>query len=144
MSIPEKLKKELLLAFKFRRVGTTWKRAHDQPEILRLTNHDCSQEYRNPRLIWSQSRLVVEARIYDDVGFDLMNGATLLGDWLKARSRCEELLAGELHQAIAESAPGAGHAKWQAGVVVDRAASSSAASSSADRHGFGGAAPQGV
>ena len=96
MSIPGEFKKELVLSFKFRRAGMTWKRISERPEILRLTNHDCSQEYCNPRLIWSPGRLVVEARIYDDSGIDLTNAATLLGDWSKARNRCEELLAAEL------------------------------------------------
>ena len=139
MSIPEEFKKELVLSFRFRRVGITWKRAHEQPEVVRLVNHDCSQEYRNPRLIWSPSRLTVEVRIYDNIGIDLTNTATLLGDWRKARNRCEELLEGELRQAIVESGQGAGPAKRRVEVVLDRAAWSRSSGS-----GIDGATPQGV
>jgi hypothetical protein len=97
-------------------VGITWRRARELPEILRLTNHDCSQEYQNPRLIWSPSRLVVEARIYDESGIDLSSGGTLLGDWRNARSRCEELLTAELQR----SEPGRCGRRLE--VVPDRAA----------------------
>lgn len=93
MSYPAILKKELVLSFKFKRAGTTWKHARHKPEVLRLTNHDCSLEFSTPLLIWGQSCLTVEARIYDDAGIDITNATSLLGDWAAARSRCEELLA---------------------------------------------------
>lgn len=93
MSFPAELKKELVLSFKFRRVGPVWKHADDKPEVLRLTNQDCSQDFSDPVLVWGESRLTVEARIYDEMGIDITNTPLLLGDWTRAKSRCEELLA---------------------------------------------------
>jgi hypothetical protein len=92
MIFPEKLKKELVLSFKFRRVGAAWKCDREKPNVLRLVNHDCSQEYRDPQLTWSRNRSMIEARVYDDIGIDITNPDTLLGDWAQAKSRCEELL----------------------------------------------------
>jgi hypothetical protein len=93
MSLPAELKKELVLSFKFRRIGTVWKPINDKPEVLRLSNQDCSRAYADPVLIWSQSRTTVEARIHDEMGIDIANAGSFLGDWTGAKCRCEELLA---------------------------------------------------
>ena len=90
---PAELKKELVLSFKFRRIGAGWKHVQDKPEVVRLTNHDCSQEFRDPVLIWSPSRMTVDARIHDEIGIDITNARSFLGDWLRAQMRCEEFLA---------------------------------------------------
>jgi hypothetical protein len=93
MSFPAELKKELVLSFKYRRIGTVWKLVHDKPEVLRLSNQDCSQAYGDPVLVWRQGRTVVEARIHDGMGIDIANAGSFLGDWTRAKCRCEELLA---------------------------------------------------
>lgn len=90
---PAELKKELVLSFRFRRIGSSWKCVQGQPEIVRLTNHDCSQEFSDPVLIWSPSRMTVDARIHDETGIDITNAGSFLGDWLGAKVRCEESLA---------------------------------------------------
>jgi hypothetical protein len=101
MSYPAVLKKELVLSFKFKRVGASWKHAQQTPKVLRLANHDCSREFSTPLLIWGQSQLTVEARIYDDIGIDIAKATSLLGDWEAARRRCEELLVASERRADA-------------------------------------------
>ena len=93
MSFPAELKRELVLSFRFRRIGTVWKQVSDKPEVLRLSNQDCSRAFSDPVLIWSQGRFTVEARIYDELGIDTSNVGSFLGDWGTAKRRCEELLA---------------------------------------------------
>jgi len=99
MSFPVTFKYEFVLSFKFTQVGSTWKRTQESPRVVRLTNHDCRQEFREPGVIWSQSRAVIEVRIYDDLGIDITNAGTLLGDWTRAQTRCEEFLATKFQQA---------------------------------------------
>lgn len=93
MSFPPELKKELVLSFKFRRVGLVWRQISDQPEVLRLANQDCSRTYAAPLLLWSPSRLTVEARVHDELGIDIANVGSFLGDWTSAKRRCEQMLA---------------------------------------------------
>ena len=101
MSYPAVLKKEVVLSFRFKRVGASWKHAHQAPKVLRIANHDCSREFSTPLLIWGQGHLTVEVRIYDDIGIDIANATSLLGDWGAARRRCEELLVASARRADA-------------------------------------------
>lgn len=93
MPFPVELKKELVLSFRFRRIGTLWKLVSDKPEVLRLTNQDCSREYSDPVLISSPTSSTAEVRMYDELGIDTSNVGSFLGDWRRAKRRCEELLA---------------------------------------------------
>src|SRR5688572_13346192 len=92
MAFPERLKKELVLSFKFRRVGTNWKQEHDCPAVIRVATQDCTQEYREPKILGNIDDGFVEVRIYDDQGIEIANGPNLIGDWKNAVERCEDFL----------------------------------------------------
>jgi hypothetical protein len=96
MVFPERLKKELVLWFKFRRVSTNWKREHECPGVIRIAAQDCRQEYQEPKLVGNIDDGFVEVRIYDDQGINIANGPKLIGDWSHAVKRCEDFLESEI------------------------------------------------
>jgi hypothetical protein len=92
MGFPEELRKELVLSFKFKRTTASWKPMRKRPEILRLTNQDCSQDYREPKLLGNLDHAFVDVRIYDEKGINTAGLANILGDWQDAKARCEAFL----------------------------------------------------
>jgi hypothetical protein len=92
MEFPEELRKELALSFTFKRTIASWKPMRKRPDILRLTNQDCSQQYREPQLLGNLDHAFVEVRVYDDKGINTADGANILGDWEDAKARCEAFL----------------------------------------------------
>ena len=94
---PEKLKHELVLWFKYRRVGAVWSRA-GEPEVLRVATQDCSQLYREPTLVGTLDDGVVEIRLHHAVSIDISNPPSLLGDWRRAERICEAWLESELQK----------------------------------------------
>ena len=92
MVFPERLKKELVLWFKFRRVGTNWKQEDECPGVIRVATQDCRQEYREPKLLGNINDGFVEIRIYDDQRIKIANAPNLVGDWRNAVKRCEDFL----------------------------------------------------
>lgn len=95
MAYPRILKKELVLEFGFKRVGTTWKLLSGGPSIIRVAVTDCSRNYRRPRLLGDITDPVVTVRIYDEAGVDT-DSPTLIGDCAEAIRRCEAFLNQEL------------------------------------------------
>jgi hypothetical protein len=51
-------------------------------------NRDCSWEFRDPIFVGQ----LVEICVHDDLGIDITNDGTLLGDWQHAGLRCDEFL----------------------------------------------------
>mgnify|MGYP003476240496 CR=1 FL=1 len=96
---PEEFKKELVLCFKFMRTGTKWTQHSYGPMIVRLPTKDCSNAYREPELLGSIDDAIVEVRIYDELGIDIRNDPTLVGDWKSVLKRCEEFLEAECKKA---------------------------------------------
>ncbi|HVU48327.1 MAG TPA: hypothetical protein VHD85_19515 [Terracidiphilus sp.] len=92
VSFPVKFKKEMVLWFKYKRANAAWKRVTERPGVLRLTNHDCSEEYREPILLGNLADGFVEVRVYDEQGIDIANESTLLGNWEQARVRCDQFM----------------------------------------------------
>jgi hypothetical protein len=70
----------------------SWEPVRERPEIVRLTNQDCSQEYREPKLLGNLDHAFVDVRVYDEKGINVASGAGVLGDWEDARARCEAFL----------------------------------------------------
>ena len=92
MDFPEELRKELVLSFKFKRTRASWEPMRKRPDILRLTNQDCSQQYREPQLLGNLDHAFVEVRVYDEKGINVAGGASVLGDCEDAKARCEAFL----------------------------------------------------
>jgi hypothetical protein len=99
MEFPEELRKELVLSFKYKRTKGLWKPVQERPDIVRLTNQDCSREYREPKLLGNISHAFVDLRIYDEKGIKVAGGAGVLGDWKDAQARCEAFLDSLLKRA---------------------------------------------
>lgn len=95
MLFPKTLKKELVLEFGFKRVGTTWKLLSGRPSIIRVAVTDCSRSYRRPRLLGNITDPAVIVRIYDEAGVGT-DSPTLIGDCEEAIRRCGVFLDNEL------------------------------------------------
>lgn len=92
MGFFKQLRKELVLSFKYKRTRGKWKQVQKLPEIVRLTNQDCSQQFQEPKLFGSLAHAFVDLRVYDERGINITDGVGMLGEWDNAKVRCEAFL----------------------------------------------------